>query len=122
MGCQAGVCFRQLPEVGQLIVRNVCPVLLGKQILIDPEVPGSGKNEGTVLILPQPLLEYAASQVVCLPQSYLLDGRTKLLIGDVRLPGSLGKPGGLESPHRSVSRIYHEGYCSTRCNHSPRET
>jgi hypothetical protein len=71
-------------------------------------VPGSGENDGTVLILPQPLLEYAASQVVCLRQTYFLDGRTKLLIGDVRLPGGLGKPGSLERPHGFVSRICHE--------------
>jgi hypothetical protein len=57
ISCQAGVCFHQLAEVGQLIVLNVCPILFGEQILIGPEVPGSGKNDGTVLTLPQPLLE-----------------------------------------------------------------
>ena len=71
MSCQASVCFHQLAEIGQLIVPNVCPILLSKQILIHPEAPGSGENDGTVLILPQPLLEYAASQVVCLPQNLL---------------------------------------------------
>src|ERR1700693_3920378 len=46
LSCQTSVCLHQPAEAGQLIVLNVCPILLCKQILIDPEVSGSCKNDG----------------------------------------------------------------------------
>jgi hypothetical protein len=49
-----------------------------------------------VLTLAEPLLEQAATKIVCLSQLYLPDRSAKLIIRDVRLPGSFAKPGCFE--------------------------
>jgi hypothetical protein len=63
-------------------VVDVRSILLGKQVLVNPESPGLCENDGAVLVLSQTLLIDATAQIVSLPAHNLRDGRAKL---DVRV-------------------------------------
>jgi hypothetical protein len=98
LGRQLRVDLRKLAKAGQFVIRDIRTVFLGEQILIDPKLPSLGKNNGSVQVLAQALLEDSTAQIVSLPQHHLPNGGAKLVIRDVRLPRRLGKPGCLEDP------------------------
>ena len=95
----------QRPEAHECVLFNVGPVLLGKQIPIDPVLPATGEDQGSLLILVEALFEHAAFDVVGLAEHDLPDSGTELIIRDACLLLGFGEPGCFEdmtpAPQRS---------------------
>jgi len=69
--CQQHVCLCQIAKCGQLIVVDVRSVLLCEQIFKNPEGLGSRENQRAILVLSQPFLVDARTEIVCLSALYL---------------------------------------------------
>jgi hypothetical protein len=110
--CDVGVCLPGIQtgystKIRQFIVSDIGPVLFCEKIGVNPIPASFGKQDGTVQILAQALLEDTATQIDCLTQYHLPDGRAKFRVRDARLPRCSGKPSRLENPFRSSSRVWH---------------
>ena len=86
---------------------DVVTVLLGKQILIDTMLSGSRDDDSAILVLAEPLLEHATTEVISLPFHHLADGIAELHILDASLPRRLGKPGCPEYSAWSAAQSSH---------------
>src|SRR5574337_1687478 len=95
--CLAPISIGQLPERGQFIRCDVGPILLRKEVGVDPVSAALGKNDRAVHVVIQSLLEHTTAQIIGLLQHDLLNRSAQRMIINPSLPGRLGEPGCLEN-------------------------
>ena len=95
--------LRQILETGKLIIIDISPVLLGKQIGKDPVPPVLFQNDRTVRVLVQPLLEHTPAKIISLPLHDLTNRRNQHRITDACIPCCLAEPGCLEGLRQRFS-------------------
>jgi hypothetical protein len=111
---QHSIALGQDAEILQLVILDVCLVLLREQIRVDPVPAALRKNDASMHVLVQAFLEDPATQIVGLPLHDFSKCLAEFVITDVSLARHLGEPSDLKGPHGLLSPS-HEFRYSTRC-------